>query len=82
LATWHQSTLNLLCAAAGAQRPGVALKGAYHNLKRFRGSLEDIVAHEALAPQTSANAARATTRLNNAVSVAKFLNRRGNGPSR
>lgn len=81
LATWHQSTLNLLCAAAGAQRAGVALKGAYHNLKRFRGSLEDIVAQEALEPQTSTNAARATTRLNDAVSVAKFLHRHGNGPS-
>jgi tRNA-uridine aminocarboxypropyltransferase len=82
LTAWNQSTLDLLSGAAGLARPGVALKAAYHNLKRFRGSLEDIVAQEALAPATQSDpthrSSRANLRLNNAVLLAKFLHQRGN----
>jgi DTW domain-containing protein YfiP len=82
LTAWNQSTLDLLSGAAGLARPGVALKAAYHNLKRFRGSLEDIVAKEALAPAIPTDPtpalSRGTLRLNNAVLLAKFLHRCGN----
>jgi DTW domain-containing protein YfiP len=100
LAAWNQSTLDLVSRAAGLQRAGVALKGAYHNLKRFRGSLEEIVAQEALAAEPMldadgplrtplagaaaamepAPASRATSRLNNAVLLARFMHERGNRP--
>jgi tRNA-uridine aminocarboxypropyltransferase len=56
LAAWNQSTLDLISQAAGLGRSGVALKGAYHNLKRFRGSLEDIVAREGLVPEPAQGA--------------------------
>jgi hypothetical protein len=80
LAVWNHGTLDLLCGAAGLPRSGVALKAAYHNLKRFRGSLEDIVALEALdaAPALDApTTGRATMRLDNAVRLAKFLHQHG-----
>jgi DTW domain-containing protein len=79
LAAWNQSTLDLLCEAAGAARAGVALKAAYHNLRRGRGSLEDVVRHEQLAHEGSEHpqAGRAGARLRNAVDLARFLHRRG-----
>jgi hypothetical protein len=82
LAAWNQSTLDLLCAAAGAGRAGVALKAAYHNLRRFRGSLEDVVRLEQLGGDGSVGAqagGRAGARLGNAVELARFLHRRGSG---
>jgi len=81
LAAWNQSTLDLLCDAAGAARAGVALKAAYHNLRRGRGSLEDVVRHEHLADEGSERpqAGRAGARLHNAVELARFLHRRGTG---
>ena len=82
LAAWNQSTLDLLCAAAGTARAGVALKAAYHNLKRHRGSLEDVVRLEQLADGAPAHplpGGRAAARLNNAVELARFLHRRGSG---
>lgn len=87
LAAWNHATLDLLCGAAGLPRMGVALKGVYHNLKRHRGSLEEIVALEALEQGAAAGErreGRASQRLQNAIRLAKFLNRRGsltmNGP--
>ncbi|HTV24737.1 MAG TPA: hypothetical protein VMG12_38860, partial [Polyangiaceae bacterium] len=80
LAAWNQSTLDLLCDAARAVRAGVALKAAYHNLERFRGSLEDVVRLEQLAPEGVASAhagGRAGARLGNAVELARFLHLRG-----
>jgi DTW domain-containing protein YfiP len=82
LAAWNQSTLDLLCDAAGAARAGVALKAAYHNLRRFRGSLEDVVRLEQLmddGPGRPHARGRAGARLCNAVALARFLHRRGLG---
>jgi DTW domain-containing protein YfiP len=84
LCSWSQSTLDLLCDAAKRPRAGVALKGAYANLKRSRGSLEEIVRQEGLpAPRTSApgtGRGRASARLQNALSLVEFLHRRGREP--
>lgn len=78
LAAWNQSTLDLLCDAAGLERGGVALKGAYHNLRRHRGALEDVVQLEALAPPANEPAGgRARARLENALQLAAFLHERG-----
>jgi DTW domain-containing protein len=81
LAAWNQSTLDLLCDAAGAARAGVALKAAYHNLRRARGSLEDVVRHEQLVGESSGRPqpGRAGARLSHAVELARFLHRRGTG---
>jgi hypothetical protein len=86
LAAWNHGTLGLLCHAAGAPPAGVSLKATYHNLKRFRGSLEDVVRLEALggadpAPRGASPAApgRAGARLENAVQLARFLHDRGCG---
>jgi DTW domain-containing protein YfiP len=80
LAAWNQSTLDLLCEAAGFEPGGVALKAAYHNLRRHRGALEEVVRHEALAlAGVDAAHDRATARLDNAVQLAAFLHRRGSG---
>ncbi len=80
LAAWNDSTLDLLCQAAGVPRAGVALKAAYHNLRRFRGSLEEVVRLEALEPgDVPAGRGRAQARSHNAVQLAKFLHRRGAG---
>jgi len=80
LAAWNQGTLDLLCEAAGATRAGVALKAAYHNLKRFRGSLEEVVRLEQLGEEGSPRppmGGRAGARLDNAVELARFLHRHG-----
>lgn len=78
LAAWNHATLDLLCNAAELPRAGVALKGVYHNLKRHRGSLEDIVTREALDDSPGPPpAGRAEQRLRNAVRLATFLHQRG-----
>lgn len=80
LASWNQSTLDLLCHAAGAARAGVALKAAYHNLRRHRGSLEAVVQLEGLdGAGALVQGGRAGARLNNAVQLAQFLHRHGSG---
>jgi len=85
LATWNQSSLDLLCDAAARPRAGVALKSAYHNLKRQHGSLEDIVRGEALPPRDRPlppGEGRALRRLENALQLAEFLSRRAHDPYR
>jgi DTW domain-containing protein YfiP len=81
LAAWNQSTLELLCRAAGAPLGGVALKATYSNLKRRGGSLEEIVRLEGLDAGSSASPSngmgRAGARLSNAVQLARFLHERG-----
>jgi DTW domain-containing protein len=74
LAAWNHGTLELLCRAAGAAPAGVSLKAAYHNLKRFRGSLDDVVRLEGLgsAPAPS-EWGRAGDRLESALRLAQFL---------
>jgi DTW domain-containing protein YfiP len=79
LAAWNHGTLGLLCQAAGAAPAGVSLKATYHNLKRFRGSLEDVVRLEALGAGSSDGPGRAAARLENAVQLARFLHARGSG---
>jgi DTW domain-containing protein len=79
LAAWNLDTLDMLCGAAGVPRSGVALKAAYHNLKRFRGSLEDIVRLEGLDADTPSVGGRANARSANAAALAKFLHRQGGG---
>jgi hypothetical protein len=79
LAAWNLDTLDMLCRAAGVPRAGVALKSAYHNLKRFRGSLEDIVRLEGLDTNTEASGSRARRRSANAVQLARFLHQQGGG---
>lgn len=75
LAAWNQSTLDLLCDAAGFAHGGVALKAAYHNLRRHRGALEDVVRLEGLEPDVVPGG-RAEARLRNALQLAAFLHRR------
>jgi hypothetical protein len=79
LAAWNQCTLDVLCHAAGAERGGVSLKATYHNLRRHRGSLEEIVRLETLPPSAleRRDGGRAEARLGNALSLAEFLHRRG-----
>jgi DTW domain-containing protein YfiP len=77
LAAWNQSTLDLLCDAAGFERGGASLKAAYHNLRRHRGSLEEVVRLEGLEPSGDDADARAQARLRNAVWLAELLRRRG-----
>lgn len=89
LAAWNHGTLALLCEAAGAAPAGVALKATYHNLKRFRGSLEEVVRLEALGSAGDARSddarsgdtspGRAGARLRNAVQLARFLHARASG---
>jgi DTW domain-containing protein len=76
LASWNASTLNLLSRTLGEQRGGIALKSAYYNLKRFRGSLEQILIQEGLSePRTEASPSlsRALQRLSNARRLTDFL---------
>lgn len=85
IAAWNTGSLRLIQHASGQQRDGVALKGAYYNLKRFRGSLEQIVLHEALAPSGEPSApptrglpleSRLARRLSHALWLAEFLRQR------
>jgi hypothetical protein len=76
LASWNASTLNLLSRTLGEQCHGIALKSAYYNLKRFRGSLEQILAQEGLSeprPEASTSLPRALQRLSNARRLGDFL---------
>ncbi|HWO13534.1 MAG TPA: tRNA-uridine aminocarboxypropyltransferase [Polyangiaceae bacterium] len=80
LAAWNQSTLDLLCDAAGSAPAGFTLKAAYHNLRRHRGSLEDVVRLEELpAARAGGEGDRAWQRLCNALDLALFLRRHGSG---
>lgn len=79
LAAWNQSTLDLLCDAAGFGRGGVALKAAYHNLRRHHGALEEVVRLEQLGQPAVVTGGRAEARLHNAVQLAEFLHQRARG---
>lgn len=82
LAAWNQSTLDLLHgemtehqipSPAGA----ILLKAAYHNLRRFRGSLEYILEREGLSLPSPFTPDRTGERLRNSVALAGFLHERG-----
>lgn len=88
IAAWNTGTLRLLEHASGLEQDGVALKAAYYNLKRFRGSLEQIVLHEALAPSGEPSPpptsslpleSRLERRLLHALWLAEFLRQRASG---
>jgi DTW domain-containing protein len=88
IAAWNTGTLRLLEHASGQRRDGVALKAAYYNLKRFRGSLEQIVMHEALTPSDEPSPpptsslpleSRLARRLTHALWLAEFLRQRASG---
>jgi len=90
IAAWNTGTLRLLDHASGQQRDGVALKAAYYNLKRFRGSLEQIVVREALAPSGEPSPpptsslpleSRLARRLTHALWLAEFLRQRATDPA-
>lgn len=82
LASWNSSTLELLQAATGMPCPGLTLKGAYYNLRRFRGSLEAISELEGLRGSSPAlGATRAHERLARALELAAFLHRQGSSQS-
>jgi DTW domain-containing protein YfiP len=74
LASWNTATLRLSSRLSGTPQAGIALKSAYCNLKRFRGSLEQILAHEG-ATASSAPRVRALQRLAQAVQLAELLRR-------
>jgi DTW domain-containing protein YfiP len=78
LASWNASTLRLSSRALGEPRGGIALKGVYYNLKRFRGSLEHILAEEGL-PNTSSSRVRALDRLSRALQLSEFLRQQPGG---
>jgi DTW domain-containing protein len=81
LAAWNQSTLTLLGALMDPKpRSSVALKGAYHNLQRFGGALEEIIVSEALSPRSRPSTlgpARSRSRLDDAIRLAEFLHQHG-----
>ncbi|HEU4584024.1 MAG TPA: tRNA-uridine aminocarboxypropyltransferase [Polyangiaceae bacterium] len=74
LASWNTSTLGLLARTLGAAPGGIALKSAYYNLKRFRGSLEQILQREGL-PEPSPSPVRALRRLEQARQLAELTRR-------
>jgi len=74
LASWNASTLRLSSRALGEPRGGISLKGAYYNLRRFRGSLEHILSEEGLSCPSSSRV-RAVERLSRALQLAELLRR-------
>lgn len=74
LASWNTSTLRLLGRNQGAAPGGVALKAAYYNLKRFRGSLEQILQLEGVT-EMSSSPVRALQRLEQARQLAELTRR-------
>jgi DTW domain-containing protein YfiP len=74
LASWNASTLRLLGRTLGASFSGVALKSAYYNLKRFRGSLEQILQLEGLS-EAGLSPVRALQRLEQARQLAELTRR-------
>ncbi|MEY4546398.1 MAG: hypothetical protein RL685_2593 [Pseudomonadota bacterium] len=78
LASWNSSTLELMRTATGGPCPGLTLKGAYYNLRRFRGSLETISKLEGLhGTSAEVGPTRAQQRLARAHELAEFLHRQG-----
>ncbi len=78
LASWNASTLELLGAATGTAGPSLTLKGAYYNLRRFRGSLEAIAELEGLRrADAEVGSSRAEQRLARAHELAEFLHHQG-----
>ena len=64
----------MLFRSQGAAPGGVALKAAYYNLKRFRGSLEQILQLEGIS-ELSSSPVRALQRLEQARQLAELTRR-------
>jgi DTW domain-containing protein YfiP len=75
LASWNTGTLRLSSSLLGKPQAGIALKSVYCNLKRFRGSLEQILAREGLVA-ASTSGVRAVQRLSQALQLTELLRRR------
>lgn len=80
LAAWNHGTLALLGSLSQREASSrVALKSIYLNLKRHRGSLEQIVTLERLAPRAAVAGepmTRAERRLDHALRLTEFLHQR------
>ena len=64
-------------ADAGLEQSGLSLKAVYSNaIVRAPGTLDAVIAREALTPQTLPLAGRAAVRLANAAKVATYLHAR------
>ena len=74
LASWNTSTLRLLGRTQGMSQGGVALKAAYYNLRRFRGSLEQILQQEGVSDGSS-SPVRALRRIEQARQLAELTRR-------
>jgi DTW domain-containing protein YfiP len=74
LASWNTGTLRLSSRLSGTAPGGIALKSVYCNLKRFRGSLEQILAREG-EKMDHPSGVRALQRLAQAVQLAELLRR-------
>jgi hypothetical protein len=74
LASWNTGTLRLSSQLSGKPQAGIALKSVYCNLRRFRGSLEEILAREGLVA-TGTSGVRALRRLSQALQLAELLRR-------
>jgi hypothetical protein len=72
---YNKSTLDLLVQAGVPPARGIALKGAYFNLGRATGSLDDVVLAEGLIPTPLELAGRAARRLGNAIALSEWLGR-------
>ncbi len=76
VAAWNQSTLDL-CRALGTRSQMVLLKSAYCNERgRGPGTLDEVVAREALTRPNVDVKGRAAARLGNAVALAHWLHAR------
>jgi DTW domain-containing protein len=74
LAAWTQRALVPLTRITGSVPPGcISLKSAYHNLKRYPGSLEEVMRQEGLTPCENGFRGRGARRLGNAEALARFI---------
>lgn len=75
LATWNPTALKLLLRNTSWAGRRIFLKAAYLNLRRHRGSLDEILRQEGVRADALAVPGRAGERLSNAVAIADFLHR-------
>lgn len=82
VAAWNKSTLDLLRGELPGFGASLLLKGAYFNLRRSRGSLEEIVVIEKLLSaeqleRSQAQSSRTEERLESALALTVFLHEQG-----
>jgi len=75
LTAWNQSSLDLLAEELGTTASRISLKSAYRNVRSGgSGSLDEVIAREALNPVPLAFRGRAAIRCARAVAIARHLN--------